>query len=156
MDVRAAELAKSGRRARVVPLGGATACGTLGYTVAFSELLVQCEEMGEAPLTVALSGGTGSTAAGLLLGASLWSPQTKIFVVSASWKMEILMTEIQRCASEAAALIGVTAPTLAGLRVDDLHVGPGMPSPQRTGVEQSAASLQPRALPSTPPILARR
>lgn len=135
MAERVEELAQSGRKALAVPLGGATGLGTLGYVVAFAELLEQLAEMGQrSPSTLVLSGGTGSTAAGLLVGAALLAPQTRLLVVSASWDEEKLTRAIRSCALEASQVLGVAAPTDDGLIVSDRHVGPGYAQPSEQGV----------------------
>jgi D-cysteine desulfhydrase family pyridoxal phosphate-dependent enzyme len=134
MAQRAAELARSGRKALAIPLGGATGLGTLGYVAGFRELLDQLAgiEAGR-KITLVVAGGTGSTAAGLILGASLWAPDTSIVVVSASWKNESLTGEIRRCAEESAEILRVPAPSLDRVAVEDSFVGPGYATPSEAG-----------------------
>lgn len=135
MAERVAELARSGRKAAAIPLGGATGTGALGYVVAFRELLDQMAVLrDDQKVTVVLAGGTGSTAAGLILGASLWAPETSFLVVSASWKIETLTAEIRRCAAESAELLGVSAPSLDCVVIADSYVGPGYATPSEEGV----------------------
>ena len=134
MAERAEALARAGRKALVVPLGGATALGTVGYVRAFHEILDQAADA-DRPLTVAVSGGTGSTAAGLALGAALWAPGTQLLVVSASWTEPVLRAEIARHVADAAALLGTEATLLSGLAVDDTQVGPGYAQPSESGSE---------------------
>ncbi|MFK8251829.1 1-aminocyclopropane-1-carboxylate deaminase/D-cysteine desulfhydrase [Ancylobacter terrae] len=134
MAARVEELAAAGRKGLAVPLGGATGLGTLGYVLAFREILDQMAAASdERRLTLAVTGGTGSTAAGLLLGASIWAPQTRFLVVSASWKEEILTAEIRRCALDAADLLGVPAPHFEDVVVSDAFVGPGYAQPSEEG-----------------------
>jgi D-cysteine desulfhydrase family pyridoxal phosphate-dependent enzyme len=135
MAARAEELAKSGRKAIAIPLGGATGLGTLGYVVAFREIRDQVAAVrGDGPMTVVVAGGTGSTAAGLILGAALWAPTTRFLVVSASWKSDILTAEIRRCAADSAALLGLPEPPLERVRVTDAFVGPGYAQPSEAGI----------------------
>lgn len=135
MAARAEELAKAGRKAVAIPLGGATGIGTLGYVVAFRELLDQVAAVrGDRPMTVVVAGGTGSTAAGLILGAAQWAPTTRFLVVSASWKSDILTAEIHRCAADSAALLGLPEPSLDGVEVTDAFVGPGYAQPSEAGI----------------------
>jgi D-cysteine desulfhydrase len=135
MAERAAELARSGRKAAAIPLGGATGTGALGYVVAFRELMDQMAVLGDdRKVTIVVAGGTGSTAAGLILGASLWAPETSFLVVSASWKTETLTAEIRRCAAESAELLDVSTPSLECVVVTDSYVGPGYATPSEEGV----------------------
>ncbi|MFM9859051.1 D-cysteine desulfhydrase family protein [Pseudoxanthobacter sp. M-2] len=135
MAARAQELAKAGRKAVAIPLGGATGIGTLGYVVAFRELRDQVAAVrGDRQMTVVVAGGTGSTAAGLILGAALWAPTTRFLVVSASWKSDILTAEIRRCAADSAALLGLKEPSLDAVQVTDAFVGPGYAQPSEAGI----------------------
>lgn len=131
MAARVAALADEGRSAMLVPLGGATPLGTLGYAAALRELLGQLppDAAGGADLHVA--GGTGSTAAGLALGAALWAPGLRIVVTSASWSTEVLGAEIARHFHEAAARLGCPGIALPGIVVEDGQVGAGytLPTP---------------------------
>jgi 1-aminocyclopropane-1-carboxylate deaminase/D-cysteine desulfhydrase-like pyridoxal-dependent ACC family enzyme len=64
-DELAAELRASGRRPLVIPMGGSTAVGALGFVGAYLELLVQLDEVGVAPSAVFHATSTGGTQAGL-------------------------------------------------------------------------------------------
>jgi D-cysteine desulfhydrase family pyridoxal phosphate-dependent enzyme len=134
MKSRAKDLEQQGRKAMVVPLGGANGHGTLGYVVALKEIIDQVKSLGLVTHIV-VAGGTGSTAAGLLLGASLWAPYVRILVISASWSSVKLTAEIQRCVAESAAIIGAARPSMDQVEIDDEHVGPGYSLPSKEGVE---------------------
>ncbi len=64
-DELAAELRASGRHPLVIPMGGSTAVGALGFVGAYLELLVQLDELGVAPSAVFHATSTGGTQAGL-------------------------------------------------------------------------------------------
>lgn len=132
MAARSEELLGQGLSPLVIPLGGAEALGTIGYVAAFREILDQLPDDGR-PLTLAVAGGTGSTAAGLALGAALWAPRTKMLVVSASWSQPILDAEIRRHFADAAARLGEPLPCFPKLTVDAGHVGPGYAHPSIQG-----------------------
>lgn len=125
MGRRAAEISAAGGRASVIPLGGATALGTIGYVLAAQEIFAQLDVMTDAPGVIVLAGGTGSTAAGLALGAGIWRPSTRIIVISASWSEARLCSEIHRHMEEATTLLGIAPPPLPELTVDDTQVGTG-------------------------------
>lgn len=131
MAARVDALKAEGRRALAVPLGGGTAEGTVGYVAAVAELMQQIGEAGRKPDLFVVAGGTGSTAAGLSLGAQLLSPGTSVLAVSVSWKKEVLESEILRHRRAAAELLGVE--DNADIQVDDGFVGPGYSQPSKAG-----------------------
>jgi D-cysteine desulfhydrase len=65
------ELRAAGRRPYLVPRGGATPLGSLGYVRASAELATQLAELGEAPARLWLATGSCGTQAGLVAGAAL-------------------------------------------------------------------------------------
>jgi len=125
MERRAAEILAEGGRAAVIPLGGATALGTIGYVLAARETFAQLDAVSEADAVLVVAGGTGSTAAGLALGAALWRPGTRFVVISASWSEERLLAEILRHVREAADLLRIAPPAMPELTVDASWIGPG-------------------------------
>lgn len=125
---RMGELAREGRRAMFIPLGGARAEGTIGYIEAARELLAQLGHAAKPPF-VALAGGTGSTAAGLALGFALLSPEARLLVISASWSADRLSSEIDRNYREAAEFLGIAPPSMPDLRIDDTQIGSGYTKP---------------------------
>lgn len=132
MAARSEELRRQGLSPLVIPLGGAEALGTIGYVAAFREILDQFPD-DDRPLTLAVAGGTGSTAAGLALGAALWAPRTKILVVSASWSQPVLDAEIRRHFADAADRLAAPLPCFPEVTVEAGHVGPGYAHPSIQG-----------------------
>ncbi|MDQ1379269.1 MAG: D-cysteine desulfhydrase [Acidimicrobiaceae bacterium] len=65
---RGAELAVDGRRPYVMPRGGATAVGAVGFALAFEELSGQLAAAGVDPGVVVVATGSGGTQAGLVAG----------------------------------------------------------------------------------------
>jgi len=133
MAARAAALAAKGRRALTIPLGGGTAEGTVGYVLATAELAEQIGDGAAWPDLFVVAGGTGSTAAGLSLGAQLFSPRTRVLAVSASWKQDVLAAEIIRHRRDGARLLGVE--DSAEVWVEDGFVGPGYNKPSEAGTK---------------------
>jgi D-cysteine desulfhydrase family pyridoxal phosphate-dependent enzyme len=79
----------AGRKVYLAPIGGSLLegsmdrpLGALGYVVAFAELLEQARARGFTPDTVVLATGSAGTQAGLLAGAKLLSPETRIVGIS--------------------------------------------------------------------------
>jgi D-cysteine desulfhydrase family pyridoxal phosphate-dependent enzyme len=80
---------EAGRVPYLAPIGGSLLegsmrhpAGALGYVAAFSELLEQSRGRGFTPDVVALATGSAGTQAGLLAGAKLLSPKTRIIGLS--------------------------------------------------------------------------
>jgi D-cysteine desulfhydrase len=134
MAALAAELHKKGEHPVTVPLGGATPEGTLGYALAFAEIQEQAAALGGMPDYIVLAAGTGSTQAGLLLGAKLSGALTRIVGVSVSWAKDILAAEVTRHTLDGAKRLGVAL----RLKPDDVwiaegYVGPGYAKPSPLG-----------------------
>ncbi|HEX4892862.1 MAG TPA: pyridoxal-phosphate dependent enzyme, partial [Hyphomicrobiaceae bacterium] len=117
--------AAGGEKTCAIPLGGATAEGTLGYALAFSEI---CEQMPDRlpPDYIVLAAGTGSTQAGLLLGAKLSGAGTRILGVSVSWSRAVLVAEVTRHVSDAASHLGISVRLdPSDVWIEDGYVGDG-------------------------------
>ena len=71
MAETAASLRQRGERPFIIPLGGATAMGTAAYVEAFAEIVDDMAAAQRIVDVVVVAAGTGSTYAGLLLGAPL-------------------------------------------------------------------------------------
>ncbi len=83
------EKRSQGRTPYLAPVGGSLQegdlerpLGALGYVLGFAELLEQAREAGIQPDTVVLATGSAGTQAGLLAGAMLLSPETRIVGIS--------------------------------------------------------------------------
>lgn len=132
MSRRAAELEAQGHRCCIIPLGGSTALGSVGYVSCARELTVQTLAAGISLSHIVCAVGSGGTAAGLLLGARLFQPRAKVTGIAVSdapfdWLVPSL-------AAETAELLNC-AP---GRTADDFeiapNIGPGyaVPNPQDT------------------------
>lgn len=134
MEEFAKELARAGEVPLVVPVGGSTPVGTLSYALAFEELLAQCLARHFVPDLVVVAAGTGCTYAGLLLGARLCSPSTRVLGVSVSWSRGVLVEEVRRLVAETAGLCA-TEVALAedDIWIEDGYIGPGYSQPSDDG-----------------------
>jgi D-cysteine desulfhydrase len=74
LEEMAAKLTADGRRPYVIPRGGASATGAVGYALAAVELAEQFAAVGIGAATVLLATGSCGTQAGLVAGATLESP----------------------------------------------------------------------------------
>lgn len=97
VDPVVAQEEKAGRTVYLAPIGGSLQegsmkrpWGAMGYLGAFAELLEQSRAQGFTPGSVVLATGSAGTQAGLLAGAKLLSPQTRIVGVSVSGSSEVV------------------------------------------------------------------
>ncbi len=122
----AAELAKGGRRAYVIPEGGSNALGSLGYVEAMAEVRRQLDagEGGGRPFDVIIHAcGSGGTAAGVALGAAKHEVAGEVRAMAVCDDAAYFEAAIGRIVAEARAL----DPSLgepARLVVDDRSKGP--------------------------------
>lgn len=65
------ELAAAGRTPYLMPAGGSTPTGALGYLRGYGELITQCQAAGISPSAVVHANGSGGTQAGLVAGRAL-------------------------------------------------------------------------------------
>jgi D-cysteine desulfhydrase len=76
------ELRSQGRRPYVIPVGGSTAVGALGYVAAMFELVEQLTQQGRAVHQVVFATSSGGTQAGIVLGARLAGFKGRITAIS--------------------------------------------------------------------------
>jgi L-cysteate sulfo-lyase len=122
VDPIIAEEEAAGRKVYLAPVGGSLLegsmkrpLGALGYVAAFAELLEQARAQGFTPDTVVLATGSAGTQAGLLAGARLLSPNTRIVGVSVAGSAEDISRYVKNIADEV---------------LDDLGEGGGVPDPE--------------------------
>lgn len=106
----AAELETAGRRPYLVPRGGATGVGALGYLDGAGELAGQLEAAGVEPELVLVAAGSCGTLAGLLAGRAAHGLPGRLVGASVSRPIEECRERVVRIAAEAAALAGTGSP----------------------------------------------
>lgn len=85
MDAHAATAAARGDKPYIIPLGGASALGAMGYVSAVSELAGQYAAANwPAPDLIVAPVGSGGTLAGLLIGCAMFWPETKVVGIAVS------------------------------------------------------------------------
>ena len=94
----------AGRRPYLIPLGGSTGLGALGYEAAFRELL----EQGINPDWMIVASSSGGTQAGLVLGARLAAWNGKILGISIDEPRKHLQAVVAALANDAGELLGET------------------------------------------------
>ncbi len=127
----AASLSAAGRRVFVVPRGGSSAIGAVGYAEAAHELAAQWADQADrsstGPLTVVVAVGTGGTVAGLLTGRAELGASWSLAGVCVSTPASEMAARITRIAAGCAALRGVRPGS--GLTLTDADGGHGTLTP---------------------------
>lgn len=132
MDRTARELEAQGRRCCIIPVGGSTPLGTLGYVSAARECAVQAMAAGIRVGHLVSAAGSGGTTAGLLLGAGRFLHGAKVTGMEVS--PGSLRETVLDLAAQAAGLLEVPFQP----KEDDLRLrscaGPGyaIPDPAAT------------------------
>jgi D-cysteine desulfhydrase len=142
IEAVAAGLRAQGRRPYLVPRGGATPLGALGYVRASIELAAQLNSMGEQPSALWTATGSCGTQAGLVAGAALTGAHYQVIGVTVSRSLADSRARVRKLAAGAAELAGI-AVALEEPNILDGWIGPGYghPSPEgRAAARQVAAA----------------
>ena len=102
MEAWAAELANQGHKPFVVPIGGSTGLGALGYVSALRELSGQ---FGGGKVQVIVGVGSCGTFAGAVLGAKIFMPAARVIGVSVSRTAAAIRRRAGEIIRESAGLI---------------------------------------------------
>lgn len=146
MEAHAEEVRIKGEDPYVIPLGGASRLGALGYVRAADELAAQYEAAGaRPPELIVLPLGSGGTMAGLLVGVRRRFPGTRVLGISVSRDSAWFRDRVSTIANETARVLGmkdVFGPD--DVWVEDGYVGPGygVPSPGSVEWIQRAARAE--------------
>jgi len=84
MDAIAADLLKQGRKPYIIPAGGSAPLGVMAYMGCAREIKEQLDAMGKKADAVTVAVGSGSTAAGLMLGARAFGLGCPVYAVHIS------------------------------------------------------------------------
>ncbi len=129
----------AGKRPYVMPVGGSTPLGAVGYANAALEL---CEQMDDFD-TIVLATGSGGTQAGLLGGLALAGSEARVLGFSVGAPLERQREKVLDIVPGLAELLGVEIAEDA-LIIDDQSIGPGygVPTPEVKEALAMAASLE--------------
>lgn len=145
LDTAAADLQTQGRRPYVIPVGGSTPLGCLGYVRAVRELAEQANAQGLHIDAMTVAVGSTGTLSGMLLGAKLFLPETRVYGVSVSPVAGPGKRKCARIVAEAAALLGVDwRPDPQEIALFDDWLGPeyGVPTPEGLEAIDLSARLE--------------
>lgn len=127
MAARQRDLAAQGVRACVVPVGGSSAMGALGYVNCATELASQyAHRQLDAPDYVVVATGSVGTYAGLVVGCSLHWPATQVLGIVVTTNYFARRENVVALVNETATLVEVDRRWSAeDLALSYDHVGPG-------------------------------
>jgi len=137
MQAHADAATARGEKALIIPLGGATPLGALGYIRAVEELDAQLKARGQQPPDVIVAPtGSGGTLAGLYVGARQYWPQTKIVGISVSAKAQWFQERISAMAQDCADLLQWPQSwSPEDIWIEDGFVGAAYGVPSEGGIE---------------------
>lgn len=142
----ARELRASGRHPYVLPRGGATALGAMGYVRAAAEVDRQLAAAGVGPADIWLATGSCSTQSGLVAGMRALGSSHRVVGVAVSRTAAECRERVGTIAADVASLLGSTAPPppSVGRDVDvrDGHLGPGYGRPSSEGAQAARLVAQ--------------
>jgi len=98
-------LRAQGRRPYVVPYGVSDALGAVAYASTVAEIARQAEASNFAPHSIVHCSGSGATQAGLVVGARLALPNTRIVGIDIDAEPERVRTDVTRFAKGAAEML---------------------------------------------------
>jgi D-cysteine desulfhydrase len=126
------ELAAQGRRGYVIPGGGSTPLGALGYVTCAQEIIQQSFDLGVDFEHVVCASGSAGTHAGLLVGFTGARYETTLTGINVRRPRAEQEGNVHSLSIATAALLGVPAPARESVRALDEWVGPGysLPTPE--------------------------
>lgn len=144
MAAWASEYLAAGEKPYVLPLGGSTPVGALGYVDAIRELAEQLQEQtveGAPQLVVGV--GSCGTLAGMVVGLDLILPEATLFGVSVSRERLPIVERTRQLAEETLRLLGAGNVAVTPPQVTDSHRGIyGEPTPEGRQAMEDAARTE--------------
>ena len=135
-NAEAERLRERGERPYVIPTGGSTPLGSLGYALAVQELAEQSEALGIRFRRLFVASGSGGTHAGLHLGARAFLPDLQVMGVAVGEEVEWLRSKVLACAAGAAEAFGIApAPTAEEITLLGEYAAPGYGVPGPAALE---------------------
>jgi L-cysteate sulfo-lyase len=143
------DLEARGHRPYFVPYGVSNALGAVGYAMTISEIEPQAALLGFAPTAIVHCTGSGGTQAGLVVGAAVAMPNTRIVGIDIDAEPTRVRADVVALAREASNLLDVpfdeaTVEVVAG------HAGPAYGVPHEATIEAIRLAGRLEALPLDP------
>jgi D-cysteine desulfhydrase family pyridoxal phosphate-dependent enzyme len=131
-----AQVSASGRKPYLVPYGGSSPTGVLGYVFAMQEFIGQKIDAD----WIVIASSSGGTQAGLVLGSRVFNYQGKLLGISVDEPRSVLQERVAELAAETSLLLGSRLDFLPEeVLVNDQYAAPGYGV--MTAIEQEAISL---------------
>lgn len=135
MADEAEKLKQQGSNPYVIPIGGSTPLGALGYAQAIREIASQLGDEDKAP-QIFVSVGSAGTIAGCALGVRLFLPDAQLIGVSVARKSKPLQQDAAKVANGAAKLIEVNETfEPSDITINDKYYGKCYGVPSEAGNE---------------------
>src|SRR6267154_3736768 len=143
------DLEAKGHRPYFVPYGVSNALGAVGYATTIAEIEPQAALLGFAPAAIAHCTGSAGTQAGLVAGAAVAMPNTRIVGIDIDAEPARVCADVVTFAREASDLLDVAFDE-AAVEVVAGHAGPGYGVPHEATIEAIRLAGQIEALPLDP------
>ena len=101
------DLERRGEHPYLIPVGGSSPIGALGYAACTLELVSQLFQMGESPSRLYYASGSRGTQAGLTVGAKMYAAPYRLIGVAVSGGEPEKILRAARIANEAASALGI-------------------------------------------------
>ena len=128
------DLKAQGRKPFVVPYGVSNARGAIAYATTMLEIAHQCNALGFVPDAVVHCSGSAGTQAGLVLGAAMCLPATRIVGIDIDAEPERVRADVIRYGHAAGDLLDVPFPE-ANVDVVAGHAGPAYGVPHQATID---------------------
>jgi len=140
MQKWADELTSKGRKPFVIPIGGSTGLGVLGYVKAMEELSAQLENDN---VQILIGVGSCGTFAGAILGAKIFMPNARVIGISVSRTAEAIKKRTAELIQESAGLIKYKIDEQIAIECyDDYHTEYGMITKEGKKAIDDCANLE--------------
>lgn len=140
MEKWADELKQKGREPFVIPIGGSTGLGALGYIKAMEELSAQLENDN---VQIIVGVGSCGTFAGTILGSKIFLPKLRVIGISVSRTSNAIKEKTKELIKESAALINYKIDEEISIECyDNYHVEYGMITEAGKQAIELAANLE--------------
>lgn len=135
LEEHAIRLEAQGFRPYVIPVGGSSVLGALGYVESVHEIVQQSEDLDLSSVVVA--SGSGGTHAGLAVGLEQLMPQVELIGVTVSRNCELQLPKVTALQQEVAVCLDL--PAEKPITLWDDYFAPGYARPNDAG--QAAIKL---------------
>lgn len=125
-----------GERPYLIPVGGSSGVGAIGYAAGTAELVEQLQTARIEPTRLYYASGSRGTQAGLELGWRLFKPSYRLCGIAVSGGEDEKRVRAARIGTEAARLLGSDVTMQPGeLSTNQEHIGEGYGIPTPGGIE---------------------